>query len=68
MTMWVEAFMPPSAWGSSIPASALGAWALPRCKSHEYGNDAIALLNMGCSKGDVVHAMNTAKVRIRMID
>jgi hypothetical protein len=52
MKMWVEAFMPPSAWGSSIPASALGAWALPRCKSHEYGNDAIALLNMGCSKGD----------------
>jgi hypothetical protein len=52
MTVWVEAFMPPSAWDSSIPASALGAWALPRCKSHEYGNDAIALLNLGCSKGD----------------
>ena len=52
MTMWVEAMLPPSAWSSSIPASALGAWALPRCKSHEYGNDAIALLNIGCSEGD----------------
>jgi hypothetical protein len=52
MTMWVEAFMPPSAWSSSVPASALGAWALPRCRSHEYGNDAVALLNIGCSEGD----------------
>lgn len=50
--MWVEAFMPPSAWSSPAPASALGAWALPKCKSHEYGNDAVALLNIGCSKGD----------------
>jgi hypothetical protein len=52
MTMWVEAMLPPSAWSCPIPASALGAWALPRCKSHEYGNDAIALLNIGCSEGD----------------
>jgi hypothetical protein len=52
MTMWVEAFMPPSAWNSSIPATALGAWAPPRCKSQEYGNDAVVLLNIGCGKGD----------------
>jgi hypothetical protein len=52
MMMWVEAFMPPSAWNSSVLASALGAWAPPRCKSQEYGNDAVVLLNIGCGKGD----------------
>lgn len=52
MNMWVEAMIPPSAWSTSVPACALGAWALPKCKSHEYGNDAVALLNIGCSKRD----------------
>jgi hypothetical protein len=52
MTTWVEAFIPSSAWSSPVPASALGTWVLPRCKSHEYSNNAVALLNIGCSKGD----------------
>lgn len=52
MAIWVETIFPPSAWSSSVPASAIGAWAVPRCRSHSYGNDTVGLLNLGCSKGD----------------
>lgn len=52
MAIWVETIFPPSAWSSSVPASAMGAWAVPRCRSHSYGNDTVGLLNLGCSKGD----------------